>query len=555
MTFDKGDRAKRTTRGMFVCAFALVCAACGSDEQPTHPGGSAGGMNAAGNAGHAAAGAGGEVDAAGASGEGGAVNEGGSSGEGSEVEAGAPGGGNGGTGANGGTGGGDGEPHTGGNSVGGNSSGGSGETGGTSAGGTNSGGTNSGGTNSGGTSVGGTNSGGTDTTGGTSSGGSNVGGTDATGGTSSGGTSFAGTSSGGTGFGGTGSGGAPAAACGDALLQGVEECDDGNTKSWDGCSAECKYEVVDRMTKIALQGGAAPSFCAPTTNALGRSISSIALPLINGQLAVSIANGALNNLVQFSGLEDLTAASDDSSVSVGFLPSVPDSAQGAWPGAPTPVDFWFRAFSSSVNSQGLPMSSLVGSLSARSLSAGPGLLSFPLAFSGAPNTLSVSNARLLATLNADPNVPAPPPANLAPGLTVFQTITGSGAGQGLCGNVTVESLAQIPVPTYLTGSAQTACISCTGSRTYTACSGNTVTPGCNSMLDVLVGGCRVFACSTSVVTATQPDVPGIGGAAVHTLTLGSGNAVSSNQTIGNTDAYSSYFKFDANRAHVTGLQQ
>ena len=37
-----------------------------------------------------------------------------------------------------------------------------------------------------------------------------------------------------------GSGGAPAAVCGNNQLEAGEECDDGNTKDWDGCSSKCK---------------------------------------------------------------------------------------------------------------------------------------------------------------------------------------------------------------------------------------------------------------------------------------------------------------------------
>jgi len=199
---------------------------------------------------------------------------------------------------------------------------------------------------------------------------------------------------------------------------------------------------------------------------------------------------------------------------------------------------------------------LLATLTARTLSAGPGLLKLPLAIGGAPSILSVSNAWLRASVNATPapNTPAPPPTNLAPGLTVFQSLTGSGSGQGICGNVTVESLAHIPVPASLASGASSACLSCSGSRTYTACSGSTVEPGCNSMLDVLIGGCKALLCLVNVVTPAQPDVPAPGSASVRPLSLGSGNAVPSGQSTGNEDAYSSYFKFDANRAHISGLR-
>jgi cysteine-rich repeat protein len=570
MVIDKGDCVERAARGMFVGVLALACGACGGDQHNEGP--SAGNPNAGGSAGLAgavsfggttssggSAVSGGDAAVAGDASDGGASNEAGSSGEGGTDVGGMAGEGAtdaGGTSAAGTSSSG---ASSGGTNSAGTSSGGASAASGTDSGGMSSGGT--GGTDSGGASFGGSNSAGTEAGGttsggansaGTSSGGTNSAGT-SSGGTDSGGTSAAGTSSGGTNSAGTNSGGAPAS-CGDAMLGAAEECDDGNSQNLDGCNASCKYEVVDRMTSISLQGASAPDFCSTPTNTLGRAFSSLALSQINAQIQQSINDGALNNLLQVSGLEDLTGASNDSALAVGFLPAFPDVAKGPWPGG-NPLDFWFRVSPASVDAQGLPLNALLGTLTGRSLSAGPGLLKLPLAIGGTPSTLSVANARLRSTLNATPapNVPAPPPANLAPGLTVFQTITGSGSSQGICGNVTVESLAHIPVPASLASGSSSACLACAGSRTYTACSGSTVEPGCNSMLDVLVGGCKAVACFVTVVTPAQPDVPAPGSASVSPLSLGAGNAIPSSQSTGNNDAYSSYFKFDANRAHITGL--
>ncbi|HKO53107.1 MAG TPA: DUF4215 domain-containing protein [Polyangiaceae bacterium] len=541
MAIDKGDRVERAAaRGMIVGALALVCGACGGDRHQEHP--SAGNSNLGGNAGRGGAGSlggstssggsgdsGGDAAAAGDLGDGGALSEGGKSGQGATggvvgIAGGGP------------------------TQSGGTSSAGMSSAGANSGGADAVGGTSSAGTSSGGTSSAGANSGGTDAAGGPNSAGTS------SGGTNSAGTNSAGTNSGGTNSGGTSSGGAPTS-CGDTMLAAAEECDDGNTKNLDGCNASCRYEVVDRMTSISLQSVSAPDFCSPTANTLGRAFSSTALGPINTELQQSIGAGALNNLLHFGGLEDPTGASNDSSLAIGVVPAVPDLANGPWPGG-SPLDFWFRVPSASVNAQGVPLNSLPGTLASRSLSAGPGLLKLPLSIGGVPSFLSVSNARLRATLNATPapNAPAPPPTNLAPGLTVFQSITGSGSGQGICGNVTVESLAHIPVPASLASGAASACLACTGSRAYTACSGNAVEPGCNSLLDVLVGGCKTLLCFVTLVTPAQPDVPAPGSASVRPLSLGPGNAVPSSQSTGNDDAYSSYFKFDANRAHITGVQ-
>ncbi|HYQ28112.1 MAG TPA: DUF4215 domain-containing protein, partial [Polyangiaceae bacterium] len=385
MAVDNGDCVDWAARGMFVgaLALALACSACSGGrhhEQPT-----AGNANVGGSVGLAGASSLGGTTSSGGSAApdddvaaAGDVSEGGASSEGNES-------GQGGTGVVVGMGG-EGAAHSAGTSSGGMDAAGETSSGGTSSAGTNSGGTNSGGTDAGGTNAGGTNSGGTN----------------------SGGTSAAGTNSAGN-----NSAGAPAS-CGDALLEAAEECDDGNTKNLDGCNAGCRYEVVDRMTSLSMQSGSAPAFCSPTANALGRAFSSTALGPINSELQQSISNGTLNNLMQFSDLSDLTGASNDSSLTVGFLPAIPDAANGPWPGG-TPLDFWFRVPSASVDTQGLPLNSLLGTLTARSLSAGPGLLKLPLSIGGAPSTLSVSNAWLRATLNATPapNVPAPPPMSLA----------------------------------------------------------------------------------------------------------------------------------------------
>jgi hypothetical protein len=69
---------------------------------------------------------------------------------------------------------------------------------------------------------------------------------------------------------------------------------------------------------------------------------------------------------------------------------------------------------------------------------------------------------------------------------------------------------------------------------------------------VIVRGCHVFGGLTVVVVPTQPDIPS-SGTTVQKLTVGSpANHVPASLTTGNTDAYSSYWTFTANRAHITG---
>jgi hypothetical protein len=136
----------------------------------------------------------------------------------------------------------------------------------------------------------------------------------------------------------------------------------------------------------------------------------------------------------------------------------------------------------------------------------------------------------------------------------MQSINATASGKGLCGNITVESLSLIPIPEVLTTGTTACSSSCAGTKKYTYCgSGQPVGLSCNSMLDAIVGGCKVdfiLPCVTTVINATQPDVAGSGYQGA--LTLGAGNKVPLNQSQGNTRAYSSFLNFTANRGHATG---
>jgi cysteine-rich repeat protein len=345
-----------------------------------------------------------------------------------------------------------------------------------------------------------------------------------------------------------------AAVCGNGVLEAGEQCDDGNKLNLDGCDSNCKYEVVTRMTSIQIASSAAPSFCTPTTNRLGtQSLTGAALSNINQSLTDGINNGTTNVLTQILGLDDLTGVADSNGFTIGVMAGAPDPAKGAWPGN-NPIDWWFIADHTTVNTMGLPTGLLTnGTLAARQFAAGPNDVNLTLLLGGSPALLKMRSARVAGTLAGTPapNVPAPPPSQLASGLTVFQNITANGSGQGLCGNITVESLAQIPIPEALTTGLTACSANCSGSKKYTYCGANMpVGPSCNSLLDALVGGCKAALCIPAI-NAQQPDVAGTDGD-IDMLSLGAGNKVPQSQITGNDDAYSAFMTFTANRNHFTG---
>lgn len=342
--------------------------------------------------------------------------------------------------------------------------------------------------------------------------------------------------------------------CGNGTLDPGEQCDDGNTFDLDGCDSSCKYEVVARMDNVAISGNQAPASmgCMPATNALGAKVlggpTGLALSQLNSTLASSISGDAttaptVNVMTQFLGLTDLTGTAA-SGFQIGVLDASLDSAKGTWPGN-DPMDWWFLADGAAV-SMGLPSGKFTTtSLAAHVLKGGPNNVTLDLNLGGSPAALTLLSAHINATIGTATNTPAAPPSKLANGTAVFETITGNGTGQGLCGNVTVASLAAIPVPSALT-SGLAAC-----SQGYIACdgqNGHTLPDGCNSLLDVLVSGCGTFL--GNVVNPTQPDVAA--GTSVKTLTPGSKHIIPSTQTSGDMDAYSAFLTFTAKREHFTG---
>jgi cysteine-rich repeat protein len=333
--------------------------------------------------------------------------------------------------------------------------------------------------------------------------------------------------------------------CGNGTVEGTEQCDDGNLYDLDGCDSSCRYEVIQRMTDLSIGTTAGPAFCVNTGNALGtKLITSLAIGQLNPPLQKAVVGGTLNVFTQFLGLSDLTGASG-TGFQMGVLNGALDPAKGTWPAAGGTIDWSFLVDPSTV-SQGQPTGLLQnGTITAGALTAGPSTVNLALSIGGSVAIMTMRDAKISATIPSTPapDAPAPPPAKIAAGLTVFQTMTATGADQGLCGDVTVASLAQIPVPSALT-TGTTKC-----SEGYTSCASGPVSATCNSLLDVFVGGCSLLGGSVAVINPTQPDVAA--GTSVQTLSVGANKKVTLPSAT-DDDAYSAYLQFTANRAHFSG---
>ena len=282
-------------------------------------------------------------------------------------------------------------------------------------------------------------------------------------------------------------------------------------------------------------------------NALGsKAIASVALGQLNPPLATDVTNGTVNVLTQVLGLTDLTGQ-NAAGFSIGIVDATVDPAKGAWPTGAAPEDWDFLA-DPAVISMGLPTGKLGnGKIVDGAITAGPSTVVLTLNLGGSPASLQMNNASISGTVAGTKSAPGDLPADLKleSGLEAFDTISAATDGtQGLCGDITVTSLAQIPIPQALTTGEG----DCTQGYTYCG-AGAAVGANCNSLLDVLVGGCTVVGGLVTAVNKTQPDVPG-NGTAIQTLTVGAKKKVT--LPANDTDAYSSYLTFAMLREHFSG---
>ena len=350
----------------------------------------------------------------------------------------------------------------------------------------------------------------------------------------------------------TGSGSVVAQVCGNGVLEGAEQCDDGNRASFDACSANCRFEQSQRINQLLFEN---TTSTACPKNALGGAFTAVALSPLQTGIDASVGDGSTSILLYFRGLTDPTGVNNESNLQIGLFNATPESPTGAYSGS-NDVDWWYAVDETELDTSQKPLSQLGGDITNGTLTAGPG--SFLLnTYLATPVTLSFSSSVLAAPVGAASTPMAYvsgtdrghlPTEHLDPNLQSFAS-TGVSTLGSLCGNVSAESLAQAAVPASLqAGGGAEAC-----SQAYT---------NANSLLDLVVFGCTVSGIITAV-HATQPDQsdPGVaaaGAGAPYTLSSSTPSRHvdtckdKSSTTVDlatclKAAAYSTYFRFSTDR--------
>jgi cysteine-rich repeat protein len=344
--------------------------------------------------------------------------------------------------------------------------------------------------------------------------------------------------------------------CGNGVREAGEHCDDGNTTNMDGCNAGCQFEQVHRVTWLAIQY-ITDTYC--TANRLGSAVTTQGQNTLDQALTTGVNNGSISIMFQALGLTDLSGTLNPS-CEIGSLNGVPTPAPaGVTYNGASDVDWWYTVDAISLDPLRLPKDRLNASINAKVLNAGPGVLTLNILLAGSPAALRMSQTRLNATIgnatapliSAMGNTPGHLPSeNLNPALTSFETMAlpNPNAAAKLCGNVSAESLDQVPVPMALLTGA-TAC-----NQGYTTA---------NSFLDVLIGGCNVSAFNVPVINIRQPDqqdpgAPDVGAGFPYMFTRDAttkkingcrdkNNAAVNLGLCLSDAAYSAYFKFASDR--------
>ena len=308
------------------------------------------------------------------------------------------------------------------------------------------------------------------------------------------------------------------------------------------------FRQDQRINSLTMQFGT-DSFAMQ--NAFGGAFDSTVQGQFQTALASTVTSGATSLLFEMPGLTDLTGT-NQASLQAGVVNAVPVNPTGPYNGN-SDLDWWYDPRAAELDSNGVPIVQLTGSIVAKALTLGAPAIDFVsnlgslhISSLQIAAMVGLSSTPLTSTGYSPPGHPASD--QIDPSLQSFASMS---SGQ-LKGNISAASLAAAPLPASLTGTT------CTPVYTST-----------NSWLDVLVSGCTVFGVIPAI-NVTRPDqvdpaAPAAGAGAPYHLSANPTTHVVSTCTDKNggtvilsiclrASAYSSYFTFTTDRVIGKGPQ-
>ena len=289
--------------------------------------------------------------------------------------------------------------------------------------------------------------------------------------------------------------------CGNHTMEGDEQCDDGGLEDWDGCNSSCRAELVHRMRELQILTEPAPEFCRyPGKNGLGEAFpGAVELPILGTINTVDFLNDSINSAYETGSVHPLTAIlysldtsmqTSDSDIELALISGV--QGEEEWVDGEPRLDYPYLVQAESFQ-DGKPVNSL------KAAQTGGGyvvtrepsklVVSSPLGGNFEMRELMFRTIFDLETLSK----PEAPP-ELADGVLLPEE---AGVGETdkdgvyrpagtMCGVQPLSAMKSMPL---FSGIEQFCCTAEGG--TYRGCSEGVSPPDCDSLGDILLGGCNV----------------------------------------------------------------
>jgi cysteine-rich repeat protein len=123
-------------------------------------------------------------------------------------------------------------------------------------------------------------------------------------------------------------------ACQNGSVEGDEQCDDGNDQRLDGCDTECKFEFAHRFTSMEiLKSVDVPDWCAHPDNRFAEAFAEEVmimgvlpfniLRIVNQQLSLQMARGQNAYVMHVMDSDDISMKTADDDITLGFYQGSP----------------------------------------------------------------------------------------------------------------------------------------------------------------------------------------------------------------------------------------
>jgi cysteine-rich repeat protein len=168
--------------------------------------------------------------------------------------------------------------------------------------------------------------------------------------------------------------------CGNGVIEGKEQCDDGNTTALDGCDSNCKLELVYRSvalssTQSTVMSGDVPDWCVyspknplnpnkdktrSTGNAFAKLVTNHDVAQTSDQtVSYTVSSEQMSTLLQLLDVDDPTFKTADPLIRISLSLGIPEAGSD-WNNTPNKLDFPMQVWKKFYDDQLAPILNFYG---------------------------------------------------------------------------------------------------------------------------------------------------------------------------------------------------